>query len=137
MQKTQLYEVWSLYQSTVFQWKSTPLARQPFAIVTAFNPNGEQFTQIANDQLNAELHTILEREKFQFSAIDGSSKDFSHVEASFAINCPKSDALRIAEQFQQNAIYWVEHEELILVPCLLMQFSDVNLGNFGERLVTN
>ena len=48
--------------------------------------------------------------------------------------CDKSQAVQLALQFEQNAIYWVEQGELFLVPVLMSQ-QEESLGAFNQRLV--
>ncbi len=45
----------------------------------------------------------------------------------------KEAAISLAKEFQQNAIYYVNKNELQLVPCLL-PYPELCLGSFSERV---
>ena len=46
----------------------------------------------------------------------------------------KSQAVQYGQQLEQNAIYWVEHNKLFLVP-VLYQHAEEYLGLFQSRVV--
>lgn len=120
-----------LYATTVFLC-SKPVHFSEFAIITAYNPNGE----LLNLQENKKLNNLLKRQITQYEsiAIIGSSPDFSHQEPSFALNVELSKAVDIATQFQQNAIFWVTGGEVFIVSAGLC-FQTRGIGKFATRCV--
>lgn len=125
---------WQLYSETIFcasQW--LPEQATGF-IITAFNPRGELLRPPANLLRNNRLRQQLEDEGHCFRAITGWAPDFSHGEASWFVFADLATGLRLARQFEQNAIYWLEDGQLILWPCLLTQQQATPLGQFHDRL---
>lgn len=124
--------LWQIYQNVVFVVEGDFQPARQFAIITAYNPEGIVSSVAENIQRNK----ILERKlkPFSWQNIIGASPDLSHQEQSFALQSSQEQALTLALEFQQNAIYWVENEELWLLP-VLMDNPKVLLGNFKDFLV--
>ena len=110
-------DFYQLYQRVVFLVPEPPLPNSNFAIITAHNPRGE----ILDNEKNANLNRLLcqRLQGTEHKSIIGCSLDLKHQEASFAVVCDKSQAIELARQFDQNAIYWVENGELWLIPAVL------------------
>lgn len=64
------------------------------------------------------------------------NRNFSHSEASFIVECSLPEALEIAAEFEQNAIFWVEQDRLSLVPCLLDDVEQTEMGSFRGRFIS-
>lgn len=125
----QLEPLLDLYATTVFLC-SKPVHFSEFAIITACNPNGE----LLNLQENKKLNNLLTQQinQYEFIEIVGASPDLTHQEASFAVKVSKDEAIRIAKQFQQNAIFWVEQGEVFIVSAGLC-FQTREIGRFTKR----
>jgi len=128
-------ELWGLYQHTVFLM-SQPLSKTiSFAIVTACNPAGKSCSDAHNLCLDKRLQASILALRCPFRALVGASPDLSHQEKSWALLVDKPEAIRLAEAYQQNAIYWVEQDRLLLTPVLLAPLvEETPLGSFRARL---
>ena len=129
MLNTELKLLLDLYSATVFLCP-TPIHFSDFAIITANNPNGK----ILEPKENEELNKLLKQQISQLDSIEliGASPDFTHQEPSFAINITQGEAVRLAKQFNQNAIFWVISGEVFLVSAGLY-FQVREMGSFSNR----
>lgn len=126
----------TLYSQTKFIFRnvdSRPLPN-PFAIITAYNPK----SQITDESQNRDLNNALESELSQvrYEPIIGASPDLTHQEPSFIVQLSKPAAIGLARKYNQNAIFWVERDELHVVP-VLMDADEVTVGTFRARVVDN
>lgn len=64
----------------------------------------------------------------------GSSLDERWQEASLLLQMPRADAVLLASRFGQNAFYWVEQQEIWLVPAL-MKGEPLHLGRLASRWI--
>ncbi len=103
----------------------------PFAIITASNPLGKVLSAEQNKQKNILLKAELEQ--VLHLPVIGASDDLSHQEQSFIVQVSKPAAIGLASKYEQNAIYWVESDDLHIVP-VLMSGDEVSVGNFSERV---
>jgi len=127
-------DFYSIYQKVTFLVPEPPLPKESFAIITAHNPRGTILNTEDNFLLNQKL--LEQLQDYKYTLITGCSLDLKHQEASFAVICNKEQAIELARQFEQNAIYWVEKEELWLLPVLL-NWPDKSLGNFSSYIKNN
>ena len=106
------------YFQTVFE-SSTSVQKLPaeFAIVTAYNPNGESRGSEENERRDQALRKILESRGIRHWDVTGCSPDASHREPGYAIECPIETAVELGRQFEQEAIFWIRDDELTLVCC--------------------
>ena len=104
----------------------------PFAIVTAYNPESKTFTKKHNETANQALADDI-KEVFNLPIIGG-SPEFDHQEPSFIVKISKAAAIGLAEKYRQNAIFWVEGDDLHIVP-VLMEGDEVSIGSFRERIL--
>ena len=123
----------ALYQQVVFLLPPSFVVPQQFAIVTAYNPLGACLEDEENVRRNRQLESSFGRISYQ--PLVGCSLDLSHQEPSFALVCPKSEAIQLARRYDQNAIYWVEAGRLWLEPVAL-SFTPIELGPFSDFLAT-
>jgi len=136
-------DLWLSYQTTLFYWpgKSIDLAQQvelefnSFIILTACNPKGMVVKNEKNMQLHENLRNALLAQQFNCFEIVGVSPDLEHQEAGFAIATTVEKGVALGYQYQQNAIYHIENDELWLVPVLMNQASRTRMGRFSERVV--
>ena len=105
-----------------------------FAVITAHNPKDHLLEENENRRLLEKLkESLLDSDK-SFFPVTGSSPDRTHQEAGFGISCTLQEALCIGRHFKQNAIYWIERENLQVIECSSGKAQD--LGSWKERLRT-
>lgn len=132
--KTTSDDLVALYSQTVFLFR--PLNDRhlpnPFAIITASNPLGQLLSDVENTERNqslkSELANVLHED------IIGASVDLNHQEQSFIVQISKPAAIGLALKYDQNAIYWVEGDDLHIVP-VAMSGDEISIGSFRQRLV--
>lgn len=122
-----IHEAWSAYPETVLIFAGDPEIMvdlrepvppatrkafavigldRPFAILTSYNPRGEVLDPAENDRRFAELEAELKSTGREYQVMDACSPDKSHCECSVAIIVELREALRIAERWEQIAIFW-------------------------------
>ncbi|WP_166838629.1 DUF3293 domain-containing protein [Rheinheimera pleomorphica] len=126
--------LWESYKTSIFLCHQALNCDVDFAIISAQNPAGQTEHPYLNSRRDNELQACLNRQRLPYRSVIGSAPDLSFQEKSWIVLCDKSQAIQLALQFEQNAIYWVEQGELFLVPVLLSQ-QEEKLGRFTERMV--
>jgi hypothetical protein len=120
---------WPRYPETILDFATTPAVEidlrtipskaaigalkaaglgQPFAIITAFNPRGENVSPAENEKNTRELATRLRSSSYRFAQVDACSPDRSHCECSFAVVMLQDEALDLARELEQVAIFWFD-----------------------------
>ena len=82
----------------------------PFVVMTAFDPRGKNLSREENDALSAQLEARLREMGFGFTKVDACSPDGGHCECSVAVKMPRDDAVKLAIEFEQVAIFWFDGE---------------------------
>jgi len=122
------------YFSTVFLLDGQPPALpDSFAIITAWNPMDRATSDAANHKEDEALRTILADLQTPHFRAAGCSPDLSHREPGWAVAIDKPAAIELGKRFQQRAIWWIEGDNLLLIPCDGATAED--LGSFAARLV--
>lgn len=134
MSKLQHFQ-WRLYQHTYFVWLSTALNQADFAIVTAHNPKGRRLSHYANQLAHRRLIQQIKMMGYPYRELIGQSHDGGHQELSVALACSLAQGRAIAKQFQQNAIYWVTKDKLVLHG-VLFDMPPQPLGSFSARCLS-
>lgn len=104
------------YRSAVFAeaWPEA-LGRNPFHIITAWNPPGVvravTENRLADRRLRARLRTL----GAQAVRVTGCSPDMVHREPGWAAACTREHALVLARDFGQAAVFSVSENLLVLV----------------------
>jgi hypothetical protein len=80
----------------------------PFAVLTAFDPHGENLSREENEKRRRNLDRRLTAEGYQFARVDACSPDRSHCESSVAVAMPQETAIDIARELGQVAIFWFD-----------------------------
>ncbi|MCG7497616.1 DUF3293 domain-containing protein [Vibrio sp. Of7-15] len=127
-------ELWGHYSSTVF-YVDEPPSIECFAIITGWNPRSVKKPDERNFFYNQKLMQEMKSRSLRFSKIVGSDREGRWFEDSFAVEVPLLEAVELAKQFDQNAIYYVECGRIRLVPVLLGGQSVRDLGLFSELLI--
>jgi hypothetical protein len=105
------------YENTRFRSARPPEPfPSAFAIITAYNPNGEESPEDLNVAANQRLEQEIEKRGHAWFPVTGGSPDFSHVEPGYGIILPSlTEAKEMARRFEQEAIFWVLRGEVLLV----------------------
>jgi hypothetical protein len=89
-----------------------------FGIVTACNPDGRVASAADNATATESLRTELADGGRKFFPVTGGSPDFAHAEQGFGIAFKtRAEAVALGRRCHQEAVFWVEHGEVQLVPC--------------------
>ncbi|MDX3775435.1 DUF3293 domain-containing protein [Chromatiaceae bacterium AAb-1] len=126
--------LWESYKTSIFLCHQQLANNIDFAIISAQNPAGNVNNPYFNLRLDKELEVCLNQQRLPYRSVIGSSPDRAFQEKSWIVMCEKAQAVQLALQFRQNAIYWVEEGMLYLVPVLLANEEEC-LGTFKQRLV--
>ncbi|WP_428771309.1 DUF3293 domain-containing protein [Vibrio sp.] len=121
--------LWQNYRDSYFCFTQWP-EWDSYAIVTAWNPASQRLSNKDNHANNQRLLKALSG--FNYVQVRVGNKDFSWVEDSFAVAIPLERARRLAQQFGQNAIYFIQSNRLYLYSCI--DSSQVCIGDLVERI---
>ncbi|MBM3876493.1 MAG: DUF3293 domain-containing protein [Verrucomicrobia bacterium] len=123
------------YHQTVFlvldDGKSWP---REFAVLTACNPDGTLIGDDENARRTEALRRQLEARGLVLGRVDGCSPDLVHREPGFAARLTVEDAVVLGRWFQQEAVFFVRGDEVLLVPC--DGAVPVSLGSWQKRAIT-
>jgi hypothetical protein len=92
---------------------------QPFAIMTAFDPRGENLSGAENQKRKQALDKRLLSSGYKFVQVDCCSPDRSHCECSVAVIMPQEKALDLARELQQVAIFWFDGKRFWILGALV------------------
>ncbi|MBC3616746.1 DUF3293 domain-containing protein [Vibrio metschnikovii] len=103
-----------------------------FAIITAWNPRSVCLSEDENRRNNRRLQQALIG--YDLTDVIVGNDDFSWYEESFAVVMPLADAVVLAGQFAQNALYYVQDGQVILQSCL--DHQRFNLGLLSSKITS-
>jgi len=130
---------WPRYPETILEFATTPAVvidlrkvlseaalaalkaaglGQPFAIMTAFDPRGQNLSPAENEKRTKELDARLRASNYRFAQVDACSPDRSHCECSFAVVMPQEEALDLARELEQVAIFWFDGTQFWILGAL-------------------
>jgi|SRR5687767_850829 len=92
---------------------------EPFAIMTAFDPRGENLSAEENEKRRWLLEERLTRLGHRFVNVDCCSPDRSHCECSVAVIMPQEDAIALAKELEQVAIFWFDGARFWIVGAMV------------------
>lgn len=122
-----------VYFDTVF---TTPedVASWPaeFAILSAYATTGEVWPEEKNRAADVRMERELRWRWPIVQRITGASPDGAHAEPSWAAEIPLAEALAIASRFEQDAIYYVRGDVLLVIAVNVGVAMVV--GSFRSRL---
>lgn len=121
--------LWQAYCDPYFHFERQ-ISFSNFAIITAWNPKSELLSKKDNDRNNQ--HLAQDISHTCWCGIQVGNKDFSWMEESFAVQVTAAEAIALGRKYQQNAIYFIEGEELFLLSCIEEQ-NKVSLGDWRKR----
>lgn len=88
---------------------------EPFAVMTAHDPRGRNLAAEENDRLSRELDARLGNMGYDFLRVDACSPDGEHCECSVAVKMARTEAVRLAAEFEQVAIFWFDGTQFWIV----------------------
>lgn len=94
-------------ESAVSQLKAAGFG-DTFAVLTAFDPRGRDLSPAENETRKRELDQRLSGSGYKFAHVDACSPDRSHCECSVAVIMPQKEALALARDIEQIAIFWFD-----------------------------
>ena len=98
-----------LSESALSGLKQIGLAN-PFAVLTAFDPRGADLSPEENEKRRRGLNDRLKRSGYGFVEVDACSPDRAHCERSVAVLMPQREAIDLAIELEQVAIFWFDGE---------------------------
>lgn len=131
---------WPRYPETVLEFATTPAVKidlreippddtiaalylagldQPFAIMTAFDPRGENLSPAENEKRKQELDKQLRASGYKFAEVNACSPDRSHCECSVAVVMPQEKAIDLARELKQVAIFWFDGKRFWILGALV------------------
>ena len=131
---------WPRYPETVLEFATTPVVKidlreipsddkiaafhsagldQPFAIMTAFDPRGENLSLAENEKRKLDLDRRLRSSGYRFVEVDACSPDRSHCECSVAVVMPQGKAIDLARELEQVAIFWFDGKRFWILGALV------------------
>jgi len=131
---------WPRYPETVLDFATTPAVKidlrrvpsedaiaalkaaglgRPFAIMTAFDPRGENLSPAENKKRKHELDERLRSSGYRFAQVDCCSPDRSHCECSVAVVMPQQEAVDLARELEQVAIFWFDGSRFWILGALV------------------
>lgn len=111
---------------SVVQWP------QSFAIISGLATTGQRWSEEANRLGDEHLRTAIEQRKVWHVRIVGYSPTTSHFEPSWACDLTLSDAIALGLAAKQDAIYWVQQQQLWVTRCRAPELHWVD--TFANRL---
>ncbi|MDA0119101.1 DUF3293 domain-containing protein [Vibrio sp. T11.5] len=122
-------QIWQAYSDPYFKFTHSPNCHR-FAIITAWNPASQWQSKQQNEGNNR--HLAQEFSHTYFVEVLVGDESFGWAEESFAVDIDESQALLLGRKYQQNAIYYVDGNELFLLSCLADGMK-VGLGEWKYR----
>ena len=95
---------------------------EKFYIVTAHNPFGGRATTAENEENNGRLAQQIRNSGWHHFPVTGQCED--HAEAGYGVVCTRTEAIMLGETFNQDAIYEVENDDVLLVDCKGVEGDD-------------
>ncbi|MFN2635610.1 MAG: DUF3293 domain-containing protein [Gemmatimonadaceae bacterium] len=92
---------------------------EPFAIMTAFDPHGENLSPEENELRRRQLNDTLTARGLRYLNVDCCSPDRSHCECSVAVIMPQQAALDLARDLDQVAIFWFDGQRFWIIGAIV------------------
>lgn len=92
---------------------------KPFAIMTAYDPRGENLSAEDNKRRQRDLERRLSNENYPFRSVDCCSPDRSHCECSVAVIMPQEQAIALGRELEQIAIFWFDGNGFWIIGAVL------------------
>lgn len=106
------------YFVTRFRVEARPPDWPPaFAIISAQATTGQHWPKDRNEAADEALRNELAGLGVWAARVVGYSPTSDHAEASWAVELPLHSACRIGARYSQDAIYWIEGDDLFVTHC--------------------
>ena len=103
-----------------------------FFIITAHNPDGITVSASENREADQSFQKEITRLGFENFPVTGGSPDFTHSEPGYGILCSREEALSLARQFRQDALFEVIDGIVVLTSALDDPGPDEEIGSWSE-----
>jgi hypothetical protein len=131
---------WPRYPETVLTFSTTPSVEidlrvvpskraleqlaaagfgEPFVVLTAFDPRGENLSGEENKKRKQKLDDRLQAAGYRFAHVEACSPDRSHCECSAAVLMPQDKAMELARELEQIAIFWFDGQRFWILGALV------------------
>lgn len=104
-----------------------------FVIITAWQTTGSRWLMSVNQQSDRRMLDWLRGSGRRPVRLTGYSPVTGHAEPGWAVDLPLLAGLRLGQAFRQDAVYWVDADELVVVRCE-NPWRQQRVGSFRERL---
>jgi hypothetical protein len=104
-----------------------------FVIITAWQTTGSRWLMSVNQQSDRRMLDWLRGSGRWLIRLTGYSPVTGHAEPGWAVDLPLRVGLRLGQEFRQDAVYWVQLDELSIVRCA-SPWRQQRVGAFRERL---
>lgn len=120
------------YFETLFEYEGDePAWPSSFAIITAYPTTGQKWPKERIEEADGRLTSRLRDRGAIVCRLTGHSPDRTHAEPGWAANVGFGTAIQIGLDFEQDAIYFVEGDDLFVSLC--RNPRKVPVGAFRER----
>ncbi|HEY4672221.1 MAG TPA: DUF3293 domain-containing protein [Gemmatimonadaceae bacterium] len=131
---------WPLYPETILRFSFDPaleidLRKSPkeeelsrlrasgfgegFAVLTAFDPRGQDLSAEANAKRKRDLDARLSKLGYRFVDVDACSPDGAHCECSVAVIMDQKEAIELARDLEQVAIFWFDGKQFWILGAIV------------------
>lgn len=124
--------LWNAYQHSFFFVDKKPQFSR-FCVITAWNPNSLVCTAEQNKQANDALEKELRPYKYETILVGDYHK--SWTEESYAVELSRFDSTKLAKKYRQNAVYYVQNDQIYLIPCVDCGRAETQIGCFSQRVI--
>ncbi|MCF7483265.1 DUF3293 domain-containing protein [Vibrio sp. J1-1] len=106
--------LWHAYANSFFHFEAKWNVLS-YVVITAWNP----YSNLRSKEDNCILNQMLEKrlKHVNYVPLIVGDRTFEWCEESFAAEISIEDAISLAKEFQQNAIYYVSHGDIYLIAC--------------------
>lgn len=119
------------YRQVCFRCSQEDLSTD-FFIVTAYNPDGRTVEDSVNRIADTALLNLISDHSLPHFRVIGGNPDFSHAEPGYGTVCTKEEALMLAREFRQDAIFEVRAGEVFLLSAKAANAEPEMIGKWNE-----
>ncbi|MDV6252496.1 DUF3293 domain-containing protein [Vibrio sp. EA2] len=123
--------LWNAYANSFFRFE-TKWNVLSYVVITAWNPYSNLLSKEDNCIINQTLEKRLKH--INYVPVVVGDRTFEWYEESFAAEISIENAISLANEFQQNAIYYVSHGDIYLIACSEPS-NRHKIAKMSERLV--
>jgi hypothetical protein len=91
----------------------------PFAVLTAFDPQGQNLRPEENEKRKRDLNRRLAELGYRFVDVDACSPDGSHCECSVAVVMDQKAAIALGRELEQVAIFWFDGKQFWIMGAIV------------------